>query len=183
MEKNKQILSDVVVHMKYARFIPELNRRELWEEIVLRNKSMHLEKFPHLSDMIEQAYQYVLDKKILPSMRSMQFAGRPIDLNNARIFNCAYCPIDNYKTFPEIMFLLLSGCGVGYSVQKHHIEQLPVINKPKKGKRKFIVDDSLVGWAEAVKHLVKSYYIGGYELIYDYSDIRPKGARLVTSGK
>jgi ribonucleoside-triphosphate reductase (thioredoxin) len=91
---------------------------------------MHLKKFPQLAEEIEAAYKYVYDKKILPSMRSMQFAGKPIEINNARIFNCSYLPIDDYRAFSEIMFLLLSGCGVGYSVQTHHVENLPEIRKP-----------------------------------------------------
>jgi len=126
--------------MKYAKFRPELNRRETWEELVTRNKEMHQAKFPQLKDEIEEAYKLVYDKKVLPSMRSLQFAGKPIELNNARIFNCSFLPIDDWRSFSEIMFLLLSGCGVGYSVQKHHIEQLPEIKIPIKTKRYLVGD-------------------------------------------
>ena len=80
MELNNKILSDITVHMKYARYNPELKRRETWEELVTRNMNMHLKKYPELSDDIKGAYDYVLDKKVLPSMRSMQFGGKPIEI-------------------------------------------------------------------------------------------------------
>mgnify|MGYP003339711724 FL=1 len=104
-----QILSEITTHLKYAKFVPEKHRRETWDELVTRNKEMHIKKFPELAEEIEAAYKYVYDKKVLPSMRSMQFAGKPIEINNARIFNCSYLPIDDFRAFSEIMFLLLSG--------------------------------------------------------------------------
>ena len=177
-----QILSEITTHLKYAKYVPEKNRRETWDELVTRNKEMHIKKFPHLAEEIEAAYKYVYDKKVLPSMRSMQFAGKPIDINNARIFNCSYLPIDDYRAFSEIMFLLLSGCGVGYSVQTHHVENLPEIRKPLKWKR-YLVGDSIEGWADAVRMLTKAYF--GYTStgpIFDFRDIRPKGASLITVG-
>ena len=131
-DTNRNILSDITVHMKYARYMPELNRRETWEELVARNMEMHIKNYPQLKSDILNAYTYVFDKKVLPSMRSLQFAGKPIQINNSRIFNCSYLPIDDWRSFSEVMFLLLSGCGVGYSVQKHHIEKLPEIRIPKK---------------------------------------------------
>jgi len=181
MNVEQSILSDITVYMKYAKFRPELNRRETWEELVDRNKEMHLKKFPNLKNEIEEAYKFVYDKKVLPSMRSMQFAGKPVDINNARIFNCSYLPIDDIASFSEIMFLLLSGCGVGYSVQQHHIEKLPEVRKPLKSKR-YLVGDSIEGWADAVKVLMKSYLRGGPLPLFDFRDIRPKGAQLITVG-
>ena len=179
----RDILSDITVHMKYARYLPEKERRETWNEIVDRNKEMHQKKYPNLADEIEAAYEMVHQKKVLPSMRSMQFGGKPIEVAPNRIYNCAFAPIDDWRVFGEIMFLLLGGTGVGYSVQKHHVEKLPVIQKPNsKRTRRFLVNDSIEGWADAVKALVRSYFQGGSKLRFDYSDIRPKGARLVTSG-
>ena len=177
-----QILSEITTHLKYAKFVPDKNRRETWDELVTRNKEMHLKKFPELAEEIEAAYKFVYDKKVLPSMRSMQFAGKPIEINNARIFNCSYLPIDDYRAFSEIMFLLLSGCGVGYSVQTHHVEQLPEIRKPLKSKR-YLVGDSIEGWADAVRMLTKAYF--GYTStapLFDFRDIRAKGASLITVG-
>jgi ribonucleoside-diphosphate reductase alpha chain len=169
--------------MKYARYLEKENRRETWEEIVTRNKEMHLKKYPELSEEIEKAYIYVYAKKVLPSMRSMQFGGKPIEVAPNRIYNCAFLPVDDWLSFPETMFLLLGGTGVGFSVQKHHVEKLPEILKPsgKKTKR-FLVADSIEGWADAVKALIKSYFFGSTRLRFDFSDIRPKGTKLVTSG-
>ena len=183
MEISNKILSDVTVYMKYAKYVPELNRRETWEELVTRNKEMHFRKYPQLREEIESAYKYVYDKKILPSMRSLQFGGKPIDISPNRIYNCAYLPIDDYRAFGETMFLLLGGTGVGYSVQTHHIEKLPEIRKPNpKRTRRYLIADSIEGWADAVKALVKSYFESGSTFVFDFSDIRAKGARLVTSG-
>jgi ribonucleoside-diphosphate reductase alpha chain len=183
MDISTRILSDITVFMKYAKYQPHLNRRETWHELVTRNKEMHQKKYPVLAEEIEAAYKYVYDKKILPSMRSMQFAGRPIEVNPARIYNCAFLPIDDWRAFGEVMFLLLGGTGVGYSVQYDHIEKLPEIRKPNPNRRKrFLVGDSIEGWADAVKVLMKSYFSGTSTIEFDFSDIRPKGARLVTAG-
>tara|TARA_R110000787_G_scaffold161479_11_gene274895 strand:+ start:3586 stop:5517 length:1932 start_codon:yes stop_codon:yes gene_type:complete len=184
MEVSNKILSDITVYMKYAKYIPELNRRETWEELVTRNKNMHIKKYPMLKDEIEEKYSLVYDKKVLPSMRSMQFGGKPIEISPNRIYNCAYLPIEHVDSFSETMFLLLGGTGVGYSVQKHHVEKLPVIQKPyQKRKKRFLIGDSIEGWADAIKVLMKSYMNGGgSRIVFDYSDIRAKGARLVTSG-
>lgn len=181
MELSTKILSDLNIHMKYAKFLPNKNRRETWAEIVDRNKKMHLDKFPKLAEEIEQAYEFVYNRQLLPSMRSIQFAGKPIELNAVRLYNCSYLPMDDEAAFSEMMFLLLSGCGVGFSVQKHHVRKLPEIKKPTKTKR-FLVGDSIEGWADAVKILVNSYYTGKPLPRFDFRDIREKGAQLVTSG-
>ena len=177
------ILSDITVFMKYARYREDLGRRESWEEIVTRNKEMHQEKYPELKFEIERAYKLVYDKKVLPSMRSLQFGGKPIEISPNRIYNCAFLPVDDWRAFAETLFLLLGGTGVGYSVQKHHVEKLPPIHKPRQDKRKrFLVNDSIEGWADAVKYLMKSYFFSGPDLKFDFTDIRPKGSKLVTSG-
>jgi ribonucleoside-diphosphate reductase alpha chain len=176
-----KILSEITTHMKYAKFLPEKQRRESWRELVTRNKKMHLTKFPQLAEQIEAAYEFVYNKKILPSMRSLQFAGKPIDINNTRLYNCSFLPIDHIDAFSEVMFLLLSGTGVGYSVQGAHVEKLPLINKPTKTRR-YLVGDSIEGWSDAVKVLMESYMKGKAYPEFDFSDIRPKGAQLITSG-
>ena len=182
MNISQEILSDIVVYNKYAKYLPSKQRRETWKELVTRNKKMHLAKFPELKDEIEETYKLVYDKKVLPSMRSLQFAGKPIAINNSRIFNCSYLPIDDWRSFSEIMFLLLSGCGVGYSVQNHHIEKLPDVRIPKKTRR-FLVGDSIEGWADAIKVLMKAYFgMSTTRPIFDFRDIRPKGAELITVG-
>ena len=185
MELSNKILSDITVYMKYAKFVPELNRRETWAELVTRNKNMHIKKYPALTDQIEEAYKLVYEKKILPSMRSLQFGGKPIEISPNRVYNCAYLPIDSIDCFHEIMFLLLGGTGVGYSVQQHHVDKLPIVNKPYvKRRRRFLIGDSIEGWADAIKVLMKSYMGDkrSSRVEFDFSDIRPKGAQLVTSG-
>ena len=184
MEVSNRILSDITVYMKYAKYLPEQNRRETWDELVTRNKNMHIKSYPNLKEEIEEVYKLVYDKKILPSMRSMQFGGKPIEVAPNRIYNCAFMPISHIDSFAECMFLLLGGTGVGFSVQRHHVKQLPAISQPyPKRSRRFLIGDSIEGWADAVKVLLKSYMNGGgSRVIFDYSDIRPKGARLVTSG-
>jgi len=182
---NTEILSDITVHMKYAKYNPELLRRETWNEIVERNKSMHMKTYPNLAEEIENVYEnFVRNKRVLPSMRSMQFGGKPIEISPNRIYNCAYMPLDSYLSFSEAMFLLLGGTGVGYSVQRHHIEQLPEIRHPKADRqRRYLIADSIEGWADAVKVLFECYTGTRTSTpIFDYSDIRPKGSILKTSG-
>jgi len=182
MELNQKILSDLIVYMKYARYLPELKRRESWPEICKRYEDMMIEKYPLLKDEINHWMTFVYDRKVLPSMRAMQFAGPAIRRNQSRIYNCAYLPVDDIHAFSETLFLLLGGTGVGFSVQYHHVEKLPPICKAQKSK-KFLIGDSLEGWADAIKVLFKAYFgLSQYIPEFDYSDIRPKGARLVTAG-
>jgi ribonucleoside-triphosphate reductase len=184
MDISQKILSDITVHMKYAKFLPEKQRRETWEELVTRNKEMHQKKYPHIKNEIEEVYKMVYDKKVLPSMRSLQFGGKPIEISPNRVYNCAYMPIDHVDAFSETMFLLLGGTGVGYSVQKHHVEKLGEIKKPNPNRtRRYLIGDSIEGWADAIKVLMESY-LGAKSStpIFDFSDIRHKGAMLVTSG-
>ena len=191
MQIEQQILSDITVHMKYAKFIKEKGRRETFEEIVERNREMHDKKYGitkgdkplYFTEIVKSAYEAVLRKEILPSMRSMQFAGKPVEINPSRVYNCAYLPIEDWEAFHETMFLLLGGTGVGYSVQKHHINGLPDLVKPLPHKTKrYLVGDSIEGWADAIKVLMKSYFFGGPSIRFDFSDIRPKGRALLTSG-
>jgi len=183
MDLSTKILSDITVHMKYAKYMPEQQRRETWDELVTRNKEMHKKKYPHITDEIEAAYEFVYAKKVLPSMRSLQFGGKSIEISPNRVYNCAYLPIDDYRAFSETMFLLLGGTGVGFSVQRHHVDQLPEIRKPNITRsRRYLIGDSIEGWADAIKTLMRSYFEGMSTPEFDYSDIRQKGALLVTSG-
>jgi ribonucleoside-diphosphate reductase alpha chain len=181
MDVGLDTLSKLTVFSKYAKYVPELKRRETWEEIVGRYEQMMVKKYPKLEDMIKQATGYIRDKKVLPSMRALQFAGAAAEVNNARIYNCCYLPIDSIHSFNETMFLLLGGTGVGYSVQKHHVEQLPAVTKPGK-KRTYLIEDSIMGWADAIKVLMKAYLEGSFMPNFDFRAIRQKGARLVTAG-
>lgn len=184
MDRGREILSEITIFNKYAKYIPKENRRESWREIINRNINMHIKKFPEFKGEIAHAYNFVENKKVLPSMRSMQFAGKAAEVNPARLYNCSFMIMNDYRAFSETMFLLLSGSGVGFSVQDHHVEQLPEIRKPNKNrKRRYVIGDSIVGWADAVKALVKSYFgMTTSYLEFDYSDIRPKGSLLITAG-
>lgn len=183
MNKSQEILSNITIFNKYAKHLPDKQRRETWGELASRNMGMHIAKYPQLEDEIREVYaQFVVPKKVLPSMRSLQFAGLPIELNNSRIYNCAFLPAEDSAAFNETMFLLLGGTGVGYSVQSRHVSQLPVVVGPKDRPRKFLVSDNIEGWADAVKVLMQAYLFGKSDPTFDFRDIRPKGARLITSG-
>jgi len=183
MNLENNVLSDIVVYSKYARYMKDFKRRETWEEICWRNADMHMRKYPKLSKAIYDAYNnYVIPKKILPSMRSLQFGGKAIDRNPARIYNCAYLPISHVDAFSETMFLLLGGTGVGYSVQYRHVNSLPDVVGPKRRTRRYVISDSIEGWSDAVKVLVEAYFYNKLQPVFDYEDIREKGAELVTSG-
>ena len=182
---DKQILSDITIYTKYSKYIPSKERRETWEELIDRNMQMHINHKPELKEVIQKIYtDFVLTKKVLPSMRSLQFGGKAVEMNNSRIYNCAFLPIDSIHAFSETMFLLLGGTGIGFSVQNHHIEKLPSIKKPNYNKTtKYLVQDSIIGWADAIKMLFKSYTSKSSNHInFDLSDIRKKGAMLVTAG-
>jgi ribonucleoside-diphosphate reductase alpha chain len=182
MEINHKILSDIVVWSKYAKYDETKQRRETWEELVTRNMEMHIRKFPNLETLIRTNYELVLEKKVLPSMRALQFSGKPIEVNHARQYNCSYLHIDDYRAFNETMFLLLSGTGVGYSVSRNHIGKLPAISKATKTRR-YLIPDNIEGWADSVKVLMKSYFgLSSWKPNFDYRSIRAKGERLITSG-
>jgi len=182
MDISQDILSRITIFNKYAKFVPELKRRETWDELVERNMAMHIRKYPQMKQEIKDAYKYVYNRQVLPSMRSLQFGGRPIELSNNRMFNCAYSPANHPAIFSETMFNLLGGSGVGFSVQARHTNQLPTIVGTSDKQRRFLVGDSIEGWADAVKVLIKAYTLGKSDPVFDFRDIRAKGARLITSG-
>ena len=181
MDLGLEALSSITVFSKYAKYLPEKQTRETWEEIVERYQNMMVKKYPKLENEIKESISLIKKKRVLPSMRALQFAGPAAEVNNARIYNCCYLPVDSIHSFSETMFLLLGGTGVGYSVQKHHVEQLPAITAPGK-RRNYLIEDSIMGWADAIKMLMKAYLKGGSMPVFDYRAIRHKGARLVTAG-
>lgn len=183
MDLGLDALSKITIFSKYAKYIPELKRRETWDEIVDRYETMMIKKYPNLELAIKESAKFIREKKVLPSMRALQFAGPAMEVNNARGYNCAFLPVDSLYSFSETMFLLLGGSGVGYSVQKHHVAQLPAIKKQDNYKqRNYLIEDSIMGWADSVKVLMKFYFEGGYKPKFDFRAIRHKGARLVTAG-
>ncbi len=181
MNQSLQMLSDLTYYMKYSKYMPELKRRETWEETVLRNKEMHLAKYPNVADEIEAAYKLVLDKKILPSMRSMQFGGAGIMQNNARMYNCSAIGIDSIDAFREVFYLLLCGAGVGFSVRYNFVNKLPKLAARSGKTDTFVPDDSIEGWADCARALMNAYFVSGNDIEFDMSPIRPKGALIKSS--
>lgn len=187
-------LSDYTFYSRYSQYLPTENRRESWEEAVKRVFDMHrikygdkIEQYPELGDLINFAELQQRKKRVLASQRSLQFAIEPIFKHNLKIFNCLTTYIDRERVFQEIMYALLCGSGVGFSVQKHHIHRLGRIKHKDNGKvKKFVVEDSIEGWADAVGVLVNSYFetpsdfkdYNGFEIEFDFSQIREEGSLI-----
>ena len=195
-------LQDYTFVSKYARHLTDKKRREVWSETVDRVKKMMLEKyadFPDVHEDIEWAYEMMRKRRALGSQRALQFGGPPILKHNMRMFNCISSFCDRPRFFQECMYLLLCGCGTGFSVQKHHIKNLPTLVKEKGGSRKWMIEDSIEGWSEAVGVLVGSYFniksphwgdnvhtadqYLGRNISFDYSLIRDAGTPLSHGGK
>lgn len=181
---------------RYAKFIPEKNRRETWPEQVERVMGMHRVKFADVLDKIqpemEEIEQALLRKEVLGSQRALQFGGPSILKINTRMYNCTVSYIDRPRVFQEVMFVLLCGCGAGFSVQTHHIAKLPDIQPINKNDTiVYQIPDSIEGWSDAIGVLFSSYFstlqpfpeYAGKNVIFDYALIRPAGAPLSHGGK
>ena len=174
---------------KYARHIEDFKRRETYTEVVRRRMNMDMdyyastiERHPILRARIEEAGIYMEDNKVLPSMRSLQFGGEAILQNHNRIYNCSFTHIDRIEAFSHAFHLLLSGSGVGYSVQWHHVEKLPALKVVDATKvRHHIIADTIEGWSDAVYELINSF-VKGYHIEFSYHRIRKRGTPLRTSG-
>ena len=174
---------------KYARWIPEKRRRETWRESVDRVKEMMQHQYPEINGDIDWAYDMMHKKRVLGSQRALQFGGSPILKHNARIYNCIASYIDRLRFFQECMYLLLCGCGTGFSVQQHHIAKLPKLVQKKEGTKKFVIPDTIEGWSDSVGVLVSSYFeqddlfpeYARKTVNFDYSEIRPAGSFLSSS--
>lgn len=188
----KNMMSDSKFFMGYSRFDETLGRYENWDEAVERVMNMHRKKYQHLMtpeleeyiSFAEQAYKEMI---VLGSQRALQFGGNQIFQHESRLYNCSSAYVDRARFFQEAMYLLLCGCGVGFSVQHHHIAKLPNITKPDPMDSKvYVVEDSIEGWSDAVGVLLSSYFVDGGEfpeykgktVHFDYSKIRPRGAYI-----
>jgi ribonucleoside-triphosphate reductase (thioredoxin) len=190
-----QELQNYTFVSKYARWIESENRRETWKEAVDRVKGMMHTKYAdcNITDEINWAYDMMYKKKVLGSQRALQFGGEPILKRHAKIYNCTASYCDRPRFFQECFWLLLCGSGTGFSVQKHHVAKLPSLSHEPKSEdgRKYIIEDSIEGWADALGVLLSSYFTKPAEekfkdykdeyIVFDYSNIRPKGSPL-TSG-
>ena len=174
---------------KYARYLPEKKRRENWNEAVDRVRDMHLRRYPQIKEEITWAFEQVRKKRVLGSQRALQFGGKPIEKKHARIYNCISSYCDRMRFFQECFWLLLCGCGTGFSVQKHHIAKLPNFLPERRNKQKtYLIPDSIEGWADSLGVLLSSYMPNGdfpeyegFDVVFDYSLIRPEGAPLGSS--
>lgn len=181
-------LQDYTFNTKYARYNAAINRRETFAEAADRVFEMHEKKYARfgIQEQVEYAKQAVKDRLVLGSQRALQFGGRPVEDKNARLYNCTVSYCDRPRFFQESLWLLLCGCGVGFSVQRHHVAKLPTLAKPSKGKTVFTVPDSIEGWADALGVLVSSYLqteqpfpeYAGRAIEFDYSQVRPQGSPL-----
>jgi ribonucleoside-triphosphate reductase len=178
-------VSDYIHFDKYARYRETLGRRELYLETIDRVEDMHQARFAHIpgmAEIIHWAFDRVREKRVLPSMRSMQFGGEAILKNNCRIYNCSFSLVDRPRVFAEALFLLLCGSGVGFSVQYDHVDKLPALKAvDPHNVVHHTIADTIEGWADALDALINSY-IRGYYIEFNYSQIRPEGALLKTSG-
>ena len=206
-------LQDYIAISRYARYSPEKRRRETWSEAVARVRNMHLAHFSEcsLSDAklialekgdvtreelaaierlngglhgaIRAAFDAVARREVLPSMRSLQFGGEAILTKHARVYNCCFTYIDRLEAFRETLYLLLCGCGVGFSVQTHHVAKLPALAPRDESQPpvNHVVADTIEGWGDAL-HALMENAVAGRQVHFDYSQIRPEGAPLRTSG-
>ncbi len=181
INKSTELLSKLVTFTKYSKYLPEKKRRENWGEIIDRYTTMMVKKYPQLERDINELSPFLYQKKVLPSMRFCQFSGPAIEDNESRGYNCSFSHIDSIESFSETMYLLLGGVGCGFSVQKRHVNQLPTRKDGEFHTKYFTIPDSIEGWADSIKELMKSHY-EGYDLIFDYSLIRSKGTLLKTAG-
>lgn len=173
--KGKQLLSDIAFFRTYSA-VKSDGTKEDWYEVCCRYEDMLLNKYPHMAQHIVGAMTHVYDKRVLPSMRALQFAGDPILRENARLYNCSFLNVTSFKDFADAMYLSACGTGVGYSVQRRHIEQLPVIF-PYEYAAGVLVNDSREGWADSMLKLLQNP-----AMIFSYSRIRPAGTKLSTGG-
>lgn len=186
-------IANFVFTSKYARYNERAGRRETWEEAVTRLEKMHLKRYAFLDEAdkteIKEAFDMVRAKRIVPSMRSIQFGGKAIEAHEARIYNCAVRHVDSLRAFAEIFYLLLCGNGVGIGLSKVFLDRLPnlVGASDKTGSVvAYSVEDTIEGWADSVEALLMCYFKNtpytGRKIVFDYSKIRAKGAPLKTGG-
>ena len=189
MQTNTPEYSEFIALSRYARWLPDENRRESWEETVDRYISFFSEKLPILKEQHDSMdcpenylYRAIKDLEIMPSMRSLMTAGEALRRDNVAGYNCSYLPLDSMRSFDELMYILMCGTGVGYSVERKYVNQLPDINERFDETDTVIqVRDSKIGWATAFRELLSLLYSGRIPR-WDTTKVRPAGARLKTFG-
>ena len=184
---SRPVVGEYVFLSKYSQ--THDGKKETWQEAVNRVMDMHLKRYSGMvkpedeaefSKMFAHAYSLYSEQRVLGAQRALQYGGELMLEKHARLYNCSSTYVDRVRVFEEIMYLLLCGAGTGYSVQHVHTDRLPV---PKgfdnsKQAEKFVIPDTIEGWAEAVGKMMTAYYYGGADIEFDYSAIRPKGAYI-----
>ena len=181
MSSLPSVYQDVIGLSRYARYLPEQNRRELWSETVDRLVKYLKVKAPGIKEH-EEIRQAVLNLEVMPSMRLLMSAGEACDRDNIAAFNCSYLAVNNKRSFSEALYILMNGTGVGFSCERQEIAKLPLIPAELvKTEDVIVVEDSKLGWAKAFKKLLSSLWEGDIPQ-FDYTKVRPAGARLKTFG-
>ncbi len=181
MNKGKELLSSLKFYESYSKYREDLGRKETWEESVDSVMEMHYNKFKHLPELLpylDSATQAYKNKQILASQRNLQFRGDSISKHNVKLFNCSSTYIDRPEVFKQIMYILLNGCGVGYSVEKRFVNKLPTLKKRKEDTVTHVIEDSVEGWSLAVDALMMSFFNGSEQIRFDGSLVRPEGAYI-----
>lgn len=168
---------------RYARFIDEKKRRENWEETVQRLVDFYANRFPEHKNIINNGIKTnITDMQVMPSMRSLMTAGVALERDNIAGYNCSYIAVDNIKSFSEALYILMNGTGLGFSVERQFVAQLPVVAEDFYDSETTIsVKDSKLGWAVSLHELISLLYQGRVPK-WDLSKLRPAGARLKTFG-
>lgn len=182
----EDLFSDFIYTRTYSRYLWEQGRRETWEETVDRYCDFVFKNAKNANNIPEKvkrkAREYILNKEVLPSMRALWSAGANAERDNTPMYNCAGIAMDDIAAFGEIMYILLAGAGVGFSVESRYISKLPaVIKQQNREPLYFKIDDSRLGWKEAIDYGIGSWF-EGRDVQFDYCDIRPAGAPLKISG-
>ena len=179
----KKDLSEFIIRDKYARYLPELKRRETHAEAVNRTMNMHRKRFPKLVGRINEVERALINHEILPSQRTLQFGGDAVVKKNMRAYNCGYSHVDRIEFLQEKIWLALCGVGTGYSVYRHNLEKLPTFRKRDLNDvREFVIEDSIEGWADSFRALLDSF-IDGHVFAPNTSKIRPEGSPISSSSQ
>ncbi len=176
------VYQDIISYSRYARYMPELKRRETWDETVDRLVDYLETKVPEAKKEIKEIREAVFKQDIMPSMRLMMTAGEACERDNISAYNCAYLAINNKRAFSEALYILMNGTGVGFSAERQETNKLPSLPDDLEVCGDIIeVEDSKLGWAKALKKLMSSLWEGDIPT-FDYHKVRPSGARLKTFG-
>jgi len=182
--QGKDLLSNLKFNESYAKFNKSLNRLETWEEAATNVMDMHYNKFSKLDNWqqiepyFESAKKAYINLEILASQRNLQFREKSITKHNAKLYNCSVTYIDRPEVFKEVLWVLLCGCGVGFSVEQRFINKLPKIYSRQGENILHVIDDSIEGWAKAIDLLMFSFFEGTNKVFFDYSQIRERGTLI-----